>query len=553
MQLALTTRRGSDEVRWDWAASSPTPLIHLRENDSCSLQLKALAAEQPFGSGESLRLLLSGSSIEPRACRADGTGVTIHWTWSIDFYAGQLDIEILNGPKSVWRGLLDVHPHDGKLAKAAYDTLLADLQRRATNVLFGTTAALQPVAKSDVLAPAMARLAMMRTHLATLELAFDSIAARPNRRLVAQRQTVPLDRARRIDVAGMRSLIRNLPALAALGYAEAVETPKRPSIDHPRREHTFLTRPNQHIAALLHRLVCACRDLQAEFNRIAAAEDDPQVEERASGFSRETKSLQLRLARMRRAQFLDDVPPLEGDVAAMIAVAKDPTYARFDGVARRMLLPRLEPGQSANERVWLRRTFELYEYWCFFRLADAVREACGEGSFRSNLRLERGELLVNLPDGCYVEVASAGILARLTFQHAFRAYSPALDDGSEPYSISGARRPDTVLTLRSDDRVAMVVFDAKYRCGRDPIHEALRDMHVYRDCLRVAGAATKLLGAYILTPAHDAGAEAYFLDAYVTRHCIGGFDLSPGDQKSDARLVKAVRRLLSDFGRGPTA
>ena len=95
--------------------------------------------------------------------------------------------------------------------------------------------------------------------------------------------------------------------------------------------------------------------------------------------------------------FLVDVEAAQGDTAAMIAVAKDPIYSRFDRVARRVLWPRLSLGDSLCEKLWLRRTYELYEYWCFFRVAEffgpgvggpALARECGYGE-RSTVRRPR--------------------------------------------------------------------------------------------------------------------------------------------------------------------
>ena len=58
----------------------------------------------------------------------------------------------------------------------------------------------------------------------------------------------------------------------------------------------------------------------------------------------------------------------------MLAIAKDPTYSRFDRIARRILWPHVSPGKSLCDKLWLRRTYELYEYWCFFRVAECLAD-----------------------------------------------------------------------------------------------------------------------------------------------------------------------------------
>jgi len=378
---------------------------------------------------------------------------------------------------------------------------------------------------------------MLRAHITQLERNFAVIAETPNRRLIADREYRPLDQARRLDVRSIRSIILNPSALAALGYATStVELADRVRIDHPRREHTFNTPVNRHIAALIYRMECICRDLRKEFRSLATSSGgDPAAQARATGLADETVLLQRRVSRLARAEFLQDVPIVSGDTAALIGVSKDPAYSCFDRLSRRVLTPRSTLGQSILEKMWLRRTYDLYEYWCFFRVADALAAKWPHLQWRFSKCANDSGLLLDIRDGCYVEALAGDTRLRLTFQQTFSSYSPAHEERDKPYSISGERRPDLILSARSSDRHAMIVLDAKYRCTRSAIHSALADMHVYRDSLRVSGQGDKLLAAYILTPAHDESrAGVYYAENYRRKYRTGGFDLAPGrtDQAS---------------------
>ena len=99
-----------------------------------------------------------------------------------------------------------------------------------------------------------------------------------------------------------------------------------------------------------------------------------------------------------------------------------------------------------------------------------------------------------------------------------------------------------VLSVCNGSETTMIILDAKYRCGRAPIHGALNDMHVYRDSLKVSGRGEKILAAYILTPAHDAGADAYFTEQYREQYHVGGFDLAPR-QENDSHAETLGRHL----------
>ena len=548
MQVHLTRRRGSNEDSWDISNTQmPASGIDLRECDDCSLTLKVSMEDLAEGM-QPIALTISGAQTRPCSQEQSEGCSTIRWEWAVDFYAGQISLELTAGPKPLWHCILDVRTNEGKLGQAAYDELVRDLQEHLENAAFGTTPAERSVMRSDASFPPIARFSMLRSYIAQIERSFAVIAETPNRRLVADRESRPLDQARRLDVKTIRGIIRNPAALAALGYATStVELADRVRIDHPRREHTYNTPVNRHTTALIYRMECISRDLHAAFRSLATSScGDPAAQARASGLADETVLLQRRVSRLARAEFLQNVPVVYGDTAALIGVAKEPAYSRFDRLSRRVLTPRSTLGQSISEKLWLRRTYELYEYWCFFRVADALAEKWPHLQWRFSKCANNSGLLLDIRDGCYVEALAGDTRFRLTFQQTFSSYSPAHEERDRPYSISGERRPDLVLSVRSGDRHAMIVLDAKYRCTRSAINSALADMHVYRDSLRVSGHGAKLLAAYILTPAHDeSGAGVYYAENYREKYHTGGFDLAPGRPDQASALCEHVAAILS--------
>jgi predicted component of viral defense system (DUF524 family) len=202
-------------------------------------------------------------------------------------------------------------------------------------------------------------------------------------------------------------------------------------------------------------------------------------------------------------------------------------------------------GTSLCEKLWLRRTYELYEYWCFFRVAESLARVWPDLRWHGSVAGLDGRLCVDLPDGCHLDGQIGPLQIRLTFQQTFPAYQPSYDSGFKPYSITGQRRPDMVLSVCNGSETIMIILDPKYRCGRDPIHGALGDMHVYRDSLKVSGRGEKIRAAYILTPAHDAGADAYFTEQYCEKYHVGGFDLAPGNDFQAERLGWHLKLLLA--------
>jgi hypothetical protein len=545
----LTIARLRENCREEWNyfdSNRPDREVDFCEGDACTLRLEIAVSDLPC-SGDAVRLKLSGAELSWRRYEESAGLLRVEWEWKIDFYAGEIGVDLLVGNRPLQSMFWDVRPHPGKLGRDAYRELIADLWARADNVIFGATAAQRSVAEADVCTPPIGRLAMLQASIRDLERCFATIALSPNRRLVAEREARPLDRARRIDAKAFRGIVKSPSALAAMGLIEQSGTRvlERPTVDHPRREHTFNTPPNRHVSALLRRMQSQCRDLYSALANLASVSgDDADAQGRALALGREAEELRLRLHRLSCADFLDNVQAASGDTAAMIAVAKDPAYSRFDRLASRVLRPRLSLGEAPSEKLWLRRTYELYECWCFFCVAESLAKALGDCQWRSSVGPVEGSLFADLPNGCHIEGKFQDLRVRLTYQPTFLAYRPSYDNGTLPYSISGERRPDLVLSIDNGSKTVMVVLDAKYRSRREGIHEALADMHVYRDSLKVSGGGAKLLAAYILTPAHDADTAVYFTDQYRQRYRIGGFDLAPNHDGQAAALCQHLKALI---------
>jgi len=549
VRVLLTRRRHEAEAQWDiTGASGCTETVDLQEGDDCSLLFAAAAGEVGVDASD-IRLVFSGGELLPDRLRTAPDGIRIVWSWTIDFYAGQVALELMVASQLLWQAFLDVRPHEGKLGKQAFDELVADLQEQMENVVFGMTAARKAVGRADASPSSVARFALMRAYIGDLEAAFARIVESPSRRLVAERQARPLDQVRQVDARSVRSIARNRAALAALGRVgtgDRRQDPERPKIDHPLREHTFDTAANRHTAAMIRQLTNMCRSCQAEFQRLSeSSHGDPANQVRAVGMAVEAARLKQRLARLGQAGFLTDVPPVPGDTAALIAVGKDPRYARFSLLARRALSPRLALTETTyRETLWLRRTYELYEYWCFFRAAEALVEHWPEVAWECNFLTSEEGLLVSIRDGCSVVGKAKGLELKLTFQQTFGAYRPELDEADVPYSVSGERRPDIVLTATQGSQRLMILLDAKYRCSRSSIHSALADMHVYRDALRISGGGGRPWAGLILTPAHESNCDAYYTQEYLRRHGLGALDLAPRRPDQSHLLAQCLSSLI---------
>lgn len=230
-----------------------------------------------------------------------------------------------------------------------------------------------------------------------------------------------------------------------------------------------------------------------------------------------------------------------------MTISRHPAYSQFDQIGRRILSPRVALGGDADKLLCLRPTHAIYEYWCFFTVAEAVQQALPEFTWTDNASVSAGNILMELKNGSRVVGRSDNVRVSVIFQQSYSS-RPAKNG---LFSISKKCIPDIVLNVEEGDLFRTIIFDAKYRSGESSIHAALSDMHVYRDAIRNTGDQRAVESAFILTPAHDSKAARFYTEEYRQRHSFGAFDLSPRDVAQFEELVRAVRRLVLGHGETP--
>jgi hypothetical protein len=107
----------------------------------------------------------------------------------------------------------------------------------------------------------------------------------------------------------------------------------------------------------------------------------------------------------------------------------------------------------------------------------------------------------------------------LLYQARFGSAKPPPDPNLYS-SLSAQGVPDYILVhYRKGSLRRWIILDAKYRCSRKPIHDALGDIHRYRDALRVDGRRAD--AAYIVVPSLQADAGIYGDLAFLEAHHLG--------------------------------
>jgi hypothetical protein len=238
---------------------------------------------------------------------------------------------------------------------------------------------------------------------------------------------------------------------------------------------------------------------------------------------------------------------------ALLSVVDDPVYGRFQRLARRFLSPRLapdwDPGHPDRDcPAPVRPSFELYELWTFLEL-QRLLAARLPGVAWSGVGLEHVRSLTGSGAGArWVGRWPGRGTLTVRFNQTFRGYLSRGGAGGEgPYSISGERRPDLVVTWDPDpdnqaSAPAWVCLDAKYRVTREHLGDAFASAHIYRDALRWEAYGGRCRGAVLVAPAMVEDCAPWFSPTFRQREGVGVIRLTPGRAESVVAewMVEAV-------------
>ncbi len=381
--------------------------------------------------------------------------------------------------------------------------------------------------------------------------AFERVRAEPHRRVIRESRWVNFGRARDVAPHGLIDLV----AQADLVHATTVVAPAVARVlrgrvpreiveTHPRTE--FDTPENRFVGHLLDLLALRLGHLERTFRRDAEAH--PARADLAHLLAEDCRRWARRVSEMRRAPFLKEVGPMRVFPASSQVLRRREGYRQLrDAYLRLLSAPQVRwEGLEEVLRVPARDVPTLYEYWCFFTLADALMRAGGASP--------RWDEIVCLEADCWEirlrqgEASSVRIgPARLWYNRGFR----------QPNSYSLPLRPD--YTVQVGQRLWL--FDAKYRLEWQDIASALQKesegaddeatfkradlykMHAYRDAIREAVAVFILYPGTVFR-AFGADGRQYDdpADLPTDFEGVGAIPLRPGHTNDLESVIQALVR-----------
>ena len=409
----------------------------------------------------------------------------LRWRWSIGFHAGETELCLRGVTPSPVVIELVTDPHTAKLNRSQFARMVGDIL--ADTLAFITlTGHRVGIARGDRPLD-YARFEYLRSCFNRIEEAVVEIDRAPWRRLEREVRTVPLGRASGATALELSRASRTARPLTDAEFERLGPTGKRLAesmgrrlpgtvrknsgrFDNRRREHSdILMVLGMWQGFLVH--------AGTQLERVGRDEEQPA---RIALMRRQVGQMGRRLVRLTRLPVFEGVSPSRGNVAPSHLFRRAPAYRRFYQ-AYRDFLSGLADITGDFLKLPIQRTFDLYELWCFLRLAHAAALHTDRADAWQDAFVEtaaHGGLVLRLEEKPF-DFGSFTLVFQPLYKEVWRTNGPKVGSFSRPMN------PDIVLSLSSGgDGVPrpVVILDAKYRVG-EGLNDAIRSIHTYRDAL----------------------------------------------------------------------
>jgi hypothetical protein len=409
----------------------------------------------------------------------DHNGTTC-WRWEPGFYAGRVVAELVGPSGRLAEYCFDVAPDDRKVGADVFDQMLDELYAFDPALLLGTEAAQASVGVEGEVASPLLAYARLRRYGDALLAGLRTVATQPLTRLRRERALVPYHRVRRLDTASARSLLRRPDTAAFLRGDCALAEGAIPLFDVVLSTDNLDNPANRALTAALLAVRRRCVQVADALQGMAAREEESgtrtPLQPRLARKLEFLSGLAEKLAKLSRLDPYVSVSRAEVTAAGLNAISAHPAYARAYRFAWSVLRPGIA-GAVRDESLWLSPTWEIYERWCFTRVAGCLRERYSDLTW-----------VMQYPGALNDRIRLVGTGHSMRIEASLQRCFPsggAAKGGLQ--SISLQLQPDLLITVESGSGRRMLVLDAKYRTSRQNVLDAMRSAHLYQDALRWDG------------------------------------------------------------------
>ena len=495
---------------------------------------------------------LSIDDEELEALRSPSASVA-RWRWSPGFYAGEIDLQVSPDTNASSEVRVIGDPALYKLTRHDFDTMVKDILED-TAALFALSGFRTSVKRGlGDRVPAIARLEFLRSRFSQLDRVIREINERPVRTLRQGMDIVPYWKSQGATTREVGASFRCAPHVILPDHLAKRLKHKYFPRNIRRDEKQIVLDIPEHRAIM--GVLQSWRSWLAAIGERLHRErgEDAQMQGSLSRWGKRCRILSNGIDRLLQLPLFDQIIPSSGPLSASPVFRNVRGYQQFLQLHREITLG-LADVRGEFLRLPLARTYQLYEMWCFLRIAQACVDAgtAEKGDVAKLFDENEAKLGIASLKGGAVILFSDSI--SIGFQREYEEYWLAKDGAG---SFSRRMKPDvSVSVTKSSKAVKLILLDAKYRVD-EQLNNALASLHMYRDALVKALGEDERVplvhAAYILTPhLGNVGADwktsdvqsRLFHPAYRSTFKFGAATLRPGMSIPEVREV--LNKLIED-------
>lgn len=504
------------------------------------------------------RFFVSDMLLQPCFFSAKGNQVEIRWTWDPEFFSGQFFPVLYYKGRKIWP---ERKSSEGIIVDADLDKLTRQQFCSMVEEVSAIAFSLSPAFHCIGLGMggrkfALVQMELMINYLGQILRTVKCIARNPKKKLINVRQNVPFHQARQSDEHAILQLVTS-PASFVKCDISLIPAALKPLTDRTNNylfekisevtSHiSYNTYENAFVKGFLLQLLYLTYKLERQLASMAASTLRDQIRNNLAKRLREQIiSFRKAIQEILRLTFLQEVDPLTKIENVTVTMLKHPDYRRLYRYYQKFLLNAVPLGLECFD-LSLDRTYQLYEYWCFMKVAGFLMERYGNKQGDTSdifaISPEHGGISLRLQHG-QQSVVKINNGLKIYFQRQYNYYS-----GSSIGSYSFEMRPDIIIEhVDEKGTKKTIILDPKYRVNREGILTALGEMHKYKDALVDENNNRIIKAAFILvpnTPLTEDIVNRYTPLEYKIKHGLGVCVLTPGDNSGLEALDELLCRTL---------
>lgn len=394
--------------------------------------------------------------------------------WRPCFYAGQVRVDVLDALGLQATYWLTVSPAAKKADDANFAEMIEDIRVFDQTLLGGMSSATMVFGNDGRCGLHADHVLLARVRLYGYEFlgAVVTLVRSPHQKLSADRQILPLARARRLHPTALRerklSLLLNGTSLAVeqLDAVQVHAWTSTPTVDTPA---------NRVLLGLLKRFRATLTALRG---RVVALRLDDDPDEQRNRMHRRIAvldQLEAKVTKLIQRHPFTAVKSGASGSSGLTQIAAHPAYNRAYRLGCAAMASRVEGDQSLDH-LHVSPSWGIYETWCFLQVLTCLEQLLG-------IKLTPIKSTVVHAQLAFHARLSSGYVVEVLFQASFPASKPNGDRLG--WSISRERIPDILIVEHNDTSCHSLILDAKWRSGRASVLEAMESAHIYHDSLRL--------------------------------------------------------------------